>query len=268
MKWSNFYREMTDRNIGVISLEEQEKLRRSCVAVAGCGGMGGFSAAQLVRLGVGRIKIADFDSFKTHNLSRQCASTTANVGRHKAQVLGDYFREINPELRLEVLPEGVQLENAEKFVDGAEVVIDGIDYTCPYNSIVLHRAARKRNLCILVPNAIGFGTNVVVFGPKTVSFEEYIGISPGASREEIENFTIPAEKFSPHVPTYADPEVVRKVAFGEINIPNIVMPQYLGTSIAISEAVMMFLGRVKPPEGPEPRMFIVDLQDRKFEIRG
>lgn len=57
--WSEFYREMVNRNIGVISVEEQEKLRKSCVAVAGCGGMGGLSAEQLVRLGVGRVKIAD-----------------------------------------------------------------------------------------------------------------------------------------------------------------------------------------------------------------
>ncbi len=265
-EWSDFYTEMVDRNIGVISSCEQERLRKICVVVAGCGGMGGLSAEQLVRLGVGYVKIADFDNFETHNLSRQCGSTFSNVGQRKAEVLARYFQEINPELKLEVFTDGVQAENAEKFVENAEVVIDGIDYSCFYNTVILHRAARKKGLCVISPHAVGFGANVLVFGPQTASIEEYTGLSPSASREEIEKFTIPIEKFAPYLPTYADQELVRKAALSEINIPNIIMPQHLGTSVAVSEAVMIALGRVKPPSGPGPRKFVLDLQDRKFEI--
>lgn len=268
MEWTGFYKKMTDRNIGVVSLEEQERLRKGCVAVAGCGGMGGLSAEQLVRLGVGHLKIADFDNFEIHNLSRQCGSTSSNIGKNKAEVLARYFRKINPELKLDVFKKGVQEENVEEFVEGSEAVIDSIDYGSFYNSVLLSRAARKRNLCVVSPSAIGFGVNVIVFGPKTVSIEEYVGVPADASKETVKNFTMPIEKFAVYLPTYADMDIAKKAALGMINIPNLIMPQHLGTSIAVTEVVLLILGRVAPPEGPKPRIFILDVQDRKFEMMG
>ena len=88
----DFYRQMIDRNIGVISAEEQERLRTSCFAVAGCGGMGGLSAEQFVRLGVGHVKIADFDTFAVHNLSRQCCSATSTNGKNKAEAYAYIYK--------------------------------------------------------------------------------------------------------------------------------------------------------------------------------
>jgi len=266
--WSGFYSEMVSRNIGVISAEEQEKLRSACVSVAGCGGIGGLSAEQFVRLGVGHIKIADFDNFEIHNLSRQCGSTTLNVGKHKAEVLENYFKAINPELKIDVFKKGVQAENADEFVKGSQIVIDGIDYTAFYNTVILHRAARKKNLCVISSSAIGLGASIIVFGPNTVSIEEYVGLPPGSSEEAIRSFNISIEKFAPYFPSYGNKEIALKAAMGKINIPNIMMPQHLGTSIGVTEAVMILLGRVSPPKGPAPRIFVVDLQDRKFEVTG
>lgn len=266
-EWNKFYQEMVDRNIGVISPQEQERLRNTCIAVGGCGGMGGLSAEQIVRLGVGHVKIADFDKFETHNLSRQCCSTTRTVGQHKAKVLSRYLKDINPELKIDVFEDGVQAENAEEFTDGAAAIIDGIDYSCLYNKVMLARSARKRNLCVVDASAIAFGVSILVFGPKTRSLEEYVGLPAAASREAIEKHKIPLGKFAPHLPSYIDPIAAIRVASGKIkNIPNIIMPQHLGTAIGVSEAVLMVLGRVKEPPGPNPRVFIIDLQDRKFEI--
>lgn len=266
--WSRFYTEMVDRNIGVVSAEEQERLRNACVAVAGCGGMGGLSAEQLVRLGVGQVKIADFDTFEIHNISRQAGSTFINVGTHKAAVLGRYFQEINPELRLDVFTDGVQPGNVAEFLAEVDAVIDGIDYTKFFNTVILHRAARQRGLCVVNPQAIGFGVSVLVFGPRTMTIGEYVGLPENAGEEEIAAFQIPMEKFMPYFPTYVNREVAAKAAAGQINIPNVITPQHLGTAIAVSETVMMLLGRVKEPVGPLPRVIVLDLQDRHFEIIG
>jgi hypothetical protein len=203
-----------------------------------------------------------------HNISRQSGSTFFNAGVHKAAVLGKYFMEINPELHLEVFTEGVQPENVSEFLEGAQVVIDAIDYTQFYHSVVLHRRARVQEACIINPQAIGFGVSVLIFGPKTITIEEYVGLKPNAKQEEIENFNIPIEKFCPYFPSYTDPEIAQRVATGQINIPNIIMPQHLGTAITVSEAVMMILGRITEPQGPNPRIFVLDLQDRKFEVTG
>ena len=220
------------------------------------------SSEQLVRLGVGHVKIADFDNFAVHNLSRQTGSTTLNVGRNKAGVLSRHFKEINPELRLEVYEDGVTPRNVEKFVKDAKVIIDGTDFSTFNSTILMYQTARRNNICVVNPNAIGFGVNVFVFGPDTVSIEEHLGLSSGAEGKKA------LLKLVPYLPAYIDPEVVQKVMSGEMNIPNIATPQYLGTSIAVTEAIMMVIGRVKPPAGPKPRIFIVDLLDRKFEMTG
>ena len=176
--------------------------------------------------------------------------------------------EINPELKLESYTDGLQPENASEFIAGADAVIDAIDYTCFYNTVVLHRAAKELDIPVINPQAIGFGVSVLVFGAHTVGIEEYAGLPAGASEKEINNFTLPIEKFCPYLPSYVDREVASKAASGQINIPNIIMPQHLGTAIAVSETVMMILGRVSQPGGPNPRIFILDLQERKFEVKG
>ena len=261
-----FYSEMVERNIGVLSSGEQNRLRSSCVAVAGCGGMGGVSAEQIVRLGVGRVKIADFDNFETHNLSRQACSTTSTLGRNKAEVLGKHLKDINPELKLEIFKEGVVPENVEEFLDGSEVTIDGIDYNSLHSAVLLERAARKRNICFISPLAIAFGVSVFVFGPGTMSLEEYVGLPPNSPEEKIKKFRTPPEKSAPYMPSYVNLKKARVAAALRMNIPNIIMPQHLGGGIAVSEAAMILLGRIKPPAGPGPRIFVFDIQDRKFEV--
>lgn len=258
----DFYDSMVERNIGVLFADEQKQLKDTCIAVAGCGGMGGLSAEQLVRLGVGHVKIADPDTFAVHNLSRQTGSTSSNVGCNKAEVLARHFKDINPQVRIDVFTDGVHPDNVEKFVDGAAAVIDGTDLSTLDSTVRMYDAARKRNVCVVNPNAIGFGVNVFVFGPATMSFAEFLGLSP--DKDPRSSLT----KLVPYVPSYADLNIFRKAAAGEINIPNLAMPQYLGTSIAVSEAIMIVLGRIKPPKGPNPRVFIMDLQDRKFQITG
>lgn len=258
---TDFYSQMVERNIGVLSDSEQKKLRNSCVAVAGCGGMGGLSAEQLVRLGVGHVKIADFDTFAVHNLSRQTGSTTANVGENKAEVLEKHFKAINPELKIESYKEGVTTDNAEKFAEGAGVMIDGTDYSKLDSTVRMYQAARKNGICVVNPNAIGFGINMFIFGPKTTPFEEYLGIGKTSDTRQA------LKRLVPHIPRYINPLVLGQVMIGAIPIPNIAMPQYLGTAMAVSEAVMMLLGRIKAPEGPNPRVFVFDLQERKFEVK-
>ena len=258
----DFYKQMVERNIGVLSSLEQDRLARACVAVAGCGGIGGLSAEQLVRIGVGHVKIADHDQFAVHNLSRQTGSTSANVGHNKVDVLGKHFKDINPNLRLDIFREGVLPENTDRFLEGAEAVIDGTDFSNFTATLNIYKAARAKKICVFNPNAIGFGVNVFVFGPNTVSLEDYLGLSSGTDPR------MALLKLVPYLPAYIPPEIVQKAAAGEIPIPNIAMPQYLGTSIAVSEVVMMLIGRLKPPAGPNPRIFILDLLDRKFSVTG
>jgi tRNA A37 threonylcarbamoyladenosine dehydratase len=55
----NQYQAIFSRNMGLFWEAEQEALRKSTVAIAGVGGVGGLAAERLIRLGIGGLKITD-----------------------------------------------------------------------------------------------------------------------------------------------------------------------------------------------------------------
>src|SRR5688572_3034414 len=80
-KWT--YEDAFKRNRGLITEEEQQKLRNSRVAIAGMGGVGGVHLITLARLGIGKFTIADPDVFDVPNFNRQYGATISNLGRNK-----------------------------------------------------------------------------------------------------------------------------------------------------------------------------------------
>ena len=53
------------------SEEVQSRLRQSCVAIMGLGGLGSAVAVSLARIGVGKLLLADYDVVELSNLNRQ-----------------------------------------------------------------------------------------------------------------------------------------------------------------------------------------------------
>ena len=72
------------RNMNMLSLEENLTIQKSCVAVKGCGGLGGGIIEMLARLSVGEIIAVDGDVFEASNLNRQLLSHSENIGEKKA----------------------------------------------------------------------------------------------------------------------------------------------------------------------------------------
>jgi len=65
------YQQIFGRNIGNITEQEQKKLRKTTIAVAGIGGVGGAALFNLVRIGIGSLKITDPEDFDYSDLNRQ-----------------------------------------------------------------------------------------------------------------------------------------------------------------------------------------------------
>src|SRR4029079_5545993 len=99
------YGEAFSRNIGWITADEQQVLRRKRVAVAGLGGVGGAHVLTLARLGVGALHLADFDTVDLVTFNRQSGALVSTLGRPKAEVLAHMARDINPQLDLRLFPE-------------------------------------------------------------------------------------------------------------------------------------------------------------------
>ncbi len=171
--------EAFERNRGLISPAEQEKLAGSLVVIAGCGGVGGLHAHTCARLGIGRFRIADADSFSIANINRQIGATTETIGRNKAQVTAEMIRAINPEASVEVLQENICSANVADFVRGASLAIDGVDFFALPARRIFFRAAWESHVPALTAAPLGFSATLHVFADGGMSFEEYFDIHDG-----------------------------------------------------------------------------------------
>jgi tRNA A37 threonylcarbamoyladenosine dehydratase len=75
----NQYQAIFSRNMGLFWEAEQEALRKSTVAIAGVGGVGGLAAERLIRLGIGGLKITDPGDFEESNFNRQFGSSMRSL---------------------------------------------------------------------------------------------------------------------------------------------------------------------------------------------
>lgn len=173
--WS--YDEAFSRNLGLISHAEQERLRSSRVAVVGLGGVGGIDLVALARLGIGRFSIADPDVFEVRNTNRQYGATLSAVGQSKADVMCRIVRDINPEAEVRVFREPIGPANADAFLDGADVLVDGIDAFEIGLRRLLFGKARAKGIHALGAGPVGFSTVWVVFAPDGMSFDRYFDLS-------------------------------------------------------------------------------------------
>ena len=88
------------RNLGLVSRDEQARLRQSTVAIAGAGGVGGGHALSLARQGIGGFRLADPDTFSVSNVNRQLGARVSSLGLNKAEEMRRMVLDINPDARV------------------------------------------------------------------------------------------------------------------------------------------------------------------------
>ncbi|KFL33827.1 MULTISPECIES: ThiF family adenylyltransferase [unclassified Sulfurospirillum] len=115
------------RNQKTISIHEQYTLFQSTVLIIGCGGLGGFVAEMLTRIGVGNLIVCDGDVFEEHNLNRQNFSSPKTLGRFKAEVLKENLEAINPALHVKSMTTFFDPKIEANLIQEADVVVDALD---------------------------------------------------------------------------------------------------------------------------------------------
>lgn len=115
------------RNRQAINIAQQLTLFQGVVAVAGCGGLGGYIIEELARLGVGTIVAIDPDVFEEHNLNRQLLSSPARLGEAKVESAAARVAEINPAAALVPVQIAYAPKNAAQLFQGVQVVVDALD---------------------------------------------------------------------------------------------------------------------------------------------
>lgn len=172
------------RNLGWITEKEKSLVKAKRIAIAGLGGVGGIHLLTLVRLGFQNFNLADFDVFEIQNFNRQAGASLTTIGKTKLSVMIDLAKDINPDLDIKMFPDGVTADNAEEFLCGADLYLDGLDFFClDIRELVFSKINDKKIPGVTVA-PIGMGASLVNFLPYRMSFEEYFGFSKAKSNLE------------------------------------------------------------------------------------
>ena len=157
--------ERFSRNIGTITIKEQEWLRDSSVFVAGAGSLGGYVAEYLLRMGVGEIRIADFGVFAENSFNRQNASTSENVGKSKALALEERIKKISSSVKVSAFNEKLTKENARRLIGNALVVVDSFEN--PNNKELLKEICEEVKIPLVYASLLTNGGIVATVFPES-----------------------------------------------------------------------------------------------------
>ncbi len=240
------------RNRGLISESEQERLSLATVAIAGAGGVGGSHALTLARQGVGGFHLADSDTFSISNLNRQAGARVSTMGRNKAEEIAAQIRDINPAARIELWRENIGPLNIGAFLDGTDVVLDGVDFFAFGARRLLFSQARARGLWALTTAPLGFSVALLAFDPDGMAFERYCGFEPGMSQaDEIVAFLAALAPFHTHA-GYID---YGRADVGARTGPSSIIACQLCSSVIAMETISLLLGRRAPAAAPQVMQF-------------
>ncbi|WP_333615622.1 tRNA threonylcarbamoyladenosine dehydratase [Bacteroides pyogenes] len=139
----------------LLGKDKMNRIRAAHVLVVGLGGVGAYAAEMLCRAGVGRMTLVDADTVQPTNMNRQLPAMHSTLGRPKAEVLAERYKDINPEIELTVLPVYLKNDGIPALLDSArfDFIVDAIDTISP-KCFLIYEAMNRR---IRIVSSMGAG---------------------------------------------------------------------------------------------------------------
>ena len=242
----DYHAEAFSRNIGLLSPSEQEALAKARIGIPGMGGVGGAHLITMVRTGITRFNLADFDIYEPANINRQFGARVPEFGRPKLEVMKEQALSINPFLEIKEFPEGICEENLDAFLDGVSLVIDSLDFFAFDIRRELFNKAREKGIHVITAGPLGFGAAMLIFAPdKGMGFDEYFNIVEDMKPED--QHLAFAMGLAPKALQFRYMDT-SKVSFKSRKGPSLNIACQLCTGIAGTEAIRIILGNgdIKP----------------------
>jgi molybdopterin/thiamine biosynthesis adenylyltransferase len=172
------------RNMGSLGAAGQIRLLQATALVIGAGGLGGTIAQLLARMGLGRLIIADGDSFSEDNLNRQAFSAEKNIGVQKVQAARQMISQINAATEVGVFDGFVKEEEFSALLKGVDVALDALD-NMP-SRFLLEKSCKKEGIPLVHGAVAGFSGQVTVIYPEDIGFQAIYGNAQNAPEKGIE----------------------------------------------------------------------------------
>ncbi len=175
-----------DRSVPILGQEGLDALSAPLISFAGLGGVGGGAFLTLVRSGVKRFRLAENGIFDPPDMNRQAAAFASTMDQPKIEVYERLAKEINPEVELELFPEGVQANNLERFLEGSDLHVGVIDWEKGEEVKAMAPELLKRfNIPVFSAMVIGFGAVMVAHHPDIMMPDEFWGLVKEKSQSKV-----------------------------------------------------------------------------------
>ncbi|OMJ10816.1 tRNA threonylcarbamoyladenosine dehydratase [Smittium culicis] len=112
------FAEQLSRNCSFFGADNLECIKSSFVVVVGAGGVGSWAALMLIRSGVQRIRLIDFDQVTLSSLNRHAVAIRSDVGMSKVEAMRKRFLEIVPHIKIDTRVELFSKDNQEELLSG------------------------------------------------------------------------------------------------------------------------------------------------------
>jgi molybdopterin/thiamine biosynthesis adenylyltransferase len=168
------YKALFERNYGIFTEKQQERVRSSTVLIIGDSGTGETLASLLARCGVEHFILAGQGIYTASDMNRQIGCFTDTIGENKIASMSQTILNINPSAQVSPYHELPAEDELEALIEQCDVVIPAVD-DLSY-SVLIFRAARRRGkpavLC-LPSGSIGW---ISVFTQDTDTIEDVFGV--------------------------------------------------------------------------------------------
>lgn len=103
-------------------------VKNKTIMIVGLGGVGGYVTESIVRCGIKKIILVDFDIIDESNINRQIIATTKSIGKYKVDVWEERIKDINPDCEVVKIKEFIDKNNIDDlFKYKPDYVVDACD---------------------------------------------------------------------------------------------------------------------------------------------
>lgn len=162
-------KDITSKNLGAITREEQAVLGKTKLVIAGMGALGEMVAMSLARTGFRQFILMDPDCFEYSNFNRQLYANEETLGKSKVEATRRELLKISPDISVTIYRERLNAENGREKIWDADLLIDCVDKAG--DKLCLEELAEKEKIPLVHAAVDGwFGQVTTVFpGDKTLA---------------------------------------------------------------------------------------------------
>ena len=141
----------------LVGNENLNLIQDKIVMIVGLGGVGGYATESIVRCGIKKIVIVDFDTIDISNLNRQIISNQDNLGQNKVEVALKRMESINPNNNFKAYSIFLSADNLNEYIPkDTDYILDCCDTVTTKMSLIKY--AKDNNIPIIC--AMGTGNRL------------------------------------------------------------------------------------------------------------